>query len=439
MEIEDQLQGSFWVIRLNGRLDGAHAPKLQTFIDSKLVSPEIKQVALDMQHVQYLSSAGIRVLVSTVKQLRARGGDLIVTGLHGYCAEVLKVAGFDKLLTCFGSVEEAERNLRTPHHSLPWSSAQRWNTDHGTYRSLKHAKTPSRALILGHIEDVLYSRVTEEMIHSKPFSSIEYSIGCGGLGSRVEDYLPIMGEMITIGGTMVWLPTDGKDTPDFLIPHQSSDSVTVRTNFNVAMEGDWQEYLLFESNQAEGITISQLYRDLFEYVKTQYPDFRGGLGLALRAEMPATYGSGITRSPILENQPANKQMVTHPDNVKEWFELDQEPRQRNVTGVIAGIGIDLTADYSQYDSQKFGAAFYVNPGNKGATNQILHNHAVFFNPLPFPEDPGSIDEEIRNVVQQGTFVDMRHLLDSSTVRQAIIGLSCIHEFARDTSGIAGHR
>ncbi len=439
MDIEEQLQGSFWVIRLKGRLDGAHSPKLQVLIDQRLTDPAIKQVVLDMQHVQYLSSAGIRVLVATVKQLRPRGGDLILTGLQGYCEEVLKVAGFDKLLTRFGSVEEAERNLSTPHRALQWPSAASWKTTQGTYRSLKQTETPARALILGHIEDVLYSRVTAEMIQSKPFSSIEYSIGCGGMGARVEDYLPVMGEMITIGGTMVWLPTDGEDTPDFLIPQQNSDTVTVRTNFNVAMDGDWQEFLLFESDQPEGITISQLYRDLFEHAKQQYPNFRGGLVLALRAEMPTTFGSGITRSPILENQPTNGQMVTHPDNVKTWFELDQEPRQRNVTGLIAGIGIDLTADYSQYDSEKFGAAFYVNPGNKGASNQILHNHAVFFEKLPFPQDPGSIDEEVRKVVQQGTFVDMRHLLDSSTIRQAVIGFSCIHEFARDTKGVAGHQ
>ncbi len=438
MNIEEQLQGSFWVIKLNGRLDGAHAPQLQQFIDDRLQSNDIRQVVLDMQHLQYLSSAGIRVLVATVKQLRPRGGDLILTGLHGYCEEVLKVAGFDKLLTRFGSVEEAEGSLLISHQPLHWDAAETWQTPQGSYRSLQHSKQPARALILGHIEDVLYSRVTEEMIHSKPFSSIEYSIGCGGLGAHVGDYLPVMGEMITIGGTMVWLPTDGKDTPDFLIPQQNSDTVTVRTNFNVAMEGDWQEYLLFESNQSEGITISQLYRDLFEHAKAKYADFRGGLALALRAQMPTTFGSGITRSPILANQPANKEMVTHSDNVKEWFELDKEPRQRNVTGLIAGIGIDLTANYSQYDAEKFNAAFYVNPGNKGSSDQILHNHAVFFQQLPFPEHPGSIDEEVRNAVQQGTFVDMRHLLDSSTIRQAVIGLSCIHEFARDTSGVAGH-
>ena len=70
-------------------------------------------------------------------------------------------------------------------------------------------------LVTGDIKDVLYSRVTREKLFSKTFSEAEYSIGLGALGDDVDDYYTMMGEMITIGGTMVWLPTDGNDTPIF--------------------------------------------------------------------------------------------------------------------------------------------------------------------------------------------------------------------------------
>jgi len=72
--------------------------------------------------------------------------------------------------------------------------------------------------VMGDVRDVLYSRITPAHIASKPFSQTEYSIGLGALGDKPEDYLPLLGEMMTIGGNMVWLPADGHDSPDYLLP-----------------------------------------------------------------------------------------------------------------------------------------------------------------------------------------------------------------------------
>lgn len=74
---------------------------------------------------------------------------------------------------------------------------------------------------------MLYARLGEEDIRSRRFSKTEYSIGLGALGMSVNDCMPFLGEMITIGGTMVWLPTDGNDTPDFLIPKRDTGDITI--------------------------------------------------------------------------------------------------------------------------------------------------------------------------------------------------------------------
>ena len=47
------------------------------------------------------------------------------------------------------------------------------------------------------------ARVTPAHVFSKTFSEKAYSIGLGGLGDKLDDYFTLMGEMITIGGTMV--------------------------------------------------------------------------------------------------------------------------------------------------------------------------------------------------------------------------------------------
>lgn len=76
--------------------------------------------------------------------------------------------------------------------------------------------------------------------------------------------------------------------------------------------------------------------------------------------------------------------------------------------------------------------FYVNPANKGTLTEVLHNHAVFFREAPPPVGTRDMDVEMRRVVDGGEFVDMRHLLDQTTVKSALLAVSYIQEVREDT-------
>lgn len=434
-EVSDQIA----VVTGLGRLDGHTARELQGVIDGILGHPKIQFLVIDMTGVNYLSSAGIRVFVTTHKKLSERKGSLLLAGIQEYCLDVLKIAGFADVWPAFATVQAAVNEARGKAKAGPERERfERAMTPAGDFWIQPWSDAAGAVLVLGHIEDVLTSRITAEQISSKRFSQTEFSIGLGGLGDRVEDYLPILGEMITIGGTMVWLPTDGHDTPDYLIPKEDTGAVMIRTGFNVAQAGDFNEMFLFRAADPRGATITEIYRALFDLAKKRRKDFRGGLSVAMRAEMTEVYGSGVRTSPILPNRPANGLMITHPDNFGAWFEIDREPRHRNVTALLAGVGIDLTADYSHYQPDIFGAAFYVNPANPNRSDQVLHNHGVFFTALPFPDVPTDLYREIESVVEQGDFIDMRHLLDGSRVRQAMVGVSYTQAFEKDPAGRHGH-
>jgi hypothetical protein len=243
--------------------------------------------------------------------------------------------------------------------------------------------------------------------------------------------------MITVGGTMVWLPTDGHDTPDFLIPQKDTGQITLRTAFNVVIAGGFNELMWFESRAAEGTSIDTLYRALFDLARQRRPDYRGVIGLAMRAQMGAVWGAGIKRSPIQEHAPTNHEMITHSSNVGQWFDFDATPRHEGATALICGVGADLTSDLSTYEQEEMNAVFYLNPGQVQNTRELLHNHGVLFSPLPFPEQPASLEAEIKRVVDEGDFIDMRHLLDRSCIRQALIGVSYIQSFRRDPRGSRG--
>lgn len=440
MNIGIQAQPRLFILQLHGRLDAVGAKELQEAL-SQQVNQETLGVVLDFAHVDYLSSAGLRTLSRCQTELQTRGGSIALSAMPAYCGQVLELTGYAGLFPHFSTQTQALAHCQTLIQEKTclehWDQLEAQDTPMGNFRFLPATSDQCAVEILGDIKDVLYARLTESHLCSKRFCETEYSIGLGGLGDRVDDYFGVMGEMITIGGTFVWLPTDGNDTPDFLIPKTDTGAVLLRTGFNTALAGRFNELLYFVSSQPEGTSISQLYREIFDFSKQRRRDYLGVLGLALRAEMATVMSTSVTKSPILPNAPANGKMIVEPENFLTWFEVDSQPRHREATALVCGLGADLTMDLEvNYQAKDLNRVFYLNPANVGSKTEMLHNHAVLFSPLPMPPCAANLDAEIKCVVEEGEFIDMRHLLDSSQVRAALIGVCYIQEFRSDPRGQA---
>lgn len=100
-EIENRI-----LLRIDGRLDAASAPILEKKIDLLLEEHQV-HVLLDFLRVDYLSSAGMRLLLSATKKLKAKQGFLILFSLGEEVEEIIKMAGFDKILHICASEKEA--------------------------------------------------------------------------------------------------------------------------------------------------------------------------------------------------------------------------------------------------------------------------------------------------------------------------------------------
>jgi len=240
MEISSQINNQTFDLKIQGRLDAFGAKELDAHLEAQ-IGTNLLCTVIDMAGVDYISSAGLRVLLRLQQKLNRRGGIVALANVQSYCLEVIELAGFDQLLRVSATMDEAlalcGQVIRGQSSGEAWRSAQSFDMSSGTFRVLQAASGEGFIEILGDISDVLYSRITPGHLSSKRFFETEYSIGLGGLGNRIDDYFEIMGEMITMGGTMVWLPTDGHDTPDFLIPKSDTGRVTLKTAFNVSIGG----------------------------------------------------------------------------------------------------------------------------------------------------------------------------------------------------------
>ncbi len=94
------------ILRIDGRLDAASAPILERKINN-LIEENHTHLILDFSRVDYLSSAGMRVLLSASKKLKSKKGGMILFSVSEDVGEVIKMAGFDKILHICASEKEA--------------------------------------------------------------------------------------------------------------------------------------------------------------------------------------------------------------------------------------------------------------------------------------------------------------------------------------------
>ena len=82
---------------LSGRIDTTTAPELEKEVKAPLDG--VSELTLDMNDLSYISSAGLRVLLSAHKMMAARNGSLIITGVNEVVSEIFEVTGFSDILT----------------------------------------------------------------------------------------------------------------------------------------------------------------------------------------------------------------------------------------------------------------------------------------------------------------------------------------------------
>jgi len=94
------------VIRLEGRIDAACTPILETKLEELLKAGHTRLV-IDFSRVDYISSAGLRFLLSATKKAKAAKGMLTLSSIQDEVMEIIKMAGFERILHIFPNEEKA--------------------------------------------------------------------------------------------------------------------------------------------------------------------------------------------------------------------------------------------------------------------------------------------------------------------------------------------
>ena len=95
MKITRTVDGTSMAVALEGRLDTESAPELEAALLDKM--GQIEKLTMDFSGVEYISSAGLRVLIKLRRRLKF-GGELVVTNANPLVVEAFNLTGMDNII-----------------------------------------------------------------------------------------------------------------------------------------------------------------------------------------------------------------------------------------------------------------------------------------------------------------------------------------------------
>ena len=106
MEISVTESGDVRILSFQGNLDTNTSAQAESEINS-LIDAGAQKLLVNFEKLDYISSAGLRILLATAKKLKASEGDLKICGLNETVQEVFDISGFATILSVTKTEDEA--------------------------------------------------------------------------------------------------------------------------------------------------------------------------------------------------------------------------------------------------------------------------------------------------------------------------------------------
>jgi len=110
MEIIEENQSGINIFKLNGRLDSNTSQGFEKKI-FQAIDDGSKSMIIDFKDLEYISSAGLRVILKATKALKREEGKMMLCDMQDHVKEVFEIAGFDSFLPIVGTMDDAMQSF----------------------------------------------------------------------------------------------------------------------------------------------------------------------------------------------------------------------------------------------------------------------------------------------------------------------------------------
>ena len=365
-----------------GRLDANSSGYLNDYID-RLLREGHYFISLDLNAVEYLSSAGIRILVSQYKKIEAVNGYFTILKMSDNVRQVLNMVGIADILSQSGKSKTAKKDedeqKRLEAHGFVFtrkSISLNGSTDIEFYGN------PELTFNGGFLPQ--HSRIIKADIN-------HYSVGLGAIGTSFDECKNRFGEFIILGKNAAYLPGDGSRKPDYMVA-TGQLVVSLTELYGLHFAGNFSYLIRFDPvNPSQTIGLSQFTEVLMQL--TGYDQ----LAMVMIAESGGLIGTSLNASPV-----EFKELFTYPE-IKENINFTTEPAHNKMLTLSAGY----FSKKENGEEKKF-----IRPLLPGKS-LWGHIHSSVFPFLPLKKTDIDLNETIGYIFNNSDIVDILHLTNDT--------------------------
>ncbi len=380
LDIRKDSPGREQRILLEGRLDANWAGHLEDYLNG-LVREGSYHIILNMAGVQYLSSAGIRILVSQYKKIKKIGGSFVLEALSDSVSEVLDLVGMLVMLTESAPVEAPTAKVKSQFLEI---KGYRFNNEvvSDGQMTVRLTGNPELSLTSGYT-------VTDNL--KIKFGTDHYGLGVGAIGDGFEDCKSRYGEFLAIGDALIYKPSDGSKIPDYMVRTGKLEP-EVNALCSLQAEGAFSNRVSFDPmKDLQSISLKDMAdgfaqtTGLKKFVFLVIAESGGLVGVSLNA--PPVDGTPLFEFP----------------GIRENVNFTTEPAYLRMLTVSLGF-------YAIEPEEKMKS--FLRPVKTGS-KAFMHTHTAVFPYQALPKNEASAGRLVLHLLESSIAQDVLHLIHDS--------------------------
>lgn len=286
-------------VRVQGRLDAQWADHMGRNFD-EIIRRGIHHIELNAAGIDYMSSAGIRVLLIAFKRLKEIGGSFEVISPSKQVQSLLQLSGLQSLL-------KREAAKGAPDASDPAIAKVREEGDRiagesALYEIFNLGERKVESRIVGHPDLLTSGGIDEKASGATAFPAGRFGLGLGAFGERYTDYRDRLGEFISAGGITACSPAGGA-APDYLIG--AGDFIPeIHMVYGIMGDGAFSHLIRFEANPDPGrVGLKEIVRTCLNAVNGE------AAGIVMATENAGLVGASLRLAPAKAHE---SEFFSHP-------------------------------------------------------------------------------------------------------------------------------
>ena len=384
MEIRRVRHSEGLEFRISGRFDAYRSGQLESDLDEAVRAGEY-QVRVDLSGVDFISSAGIGLLVRFHNRLKSCGGSFGVRAASEPVAKLLQISGLWAMLASDFPGGEGPGGSEALVASRFRAVGPLACEIHGpeTLRRVRCRRVgdPARLAQGGYGPDAA-------VWLSLPMETL--AVGLGAFGPGYPECHARFGEFMATGGVAVCRPTDGSGVPDFMLARGGLVPEVVAL-YALAVDGGLDHFVRFQAaGPAGAVTLGEVLAAVLDILGEP------AAALVMLADTAGLVGTALRRSPVQDSCP---ECVFEYPAVRDWLTFTPEREHARQLTLVAGVA---AADPPEP------LAAFLRPAAEPDIQ--AHCHATVFSFRALPRGRLDLGNTVRELFEEERVLDLLHLV-----------------------------